>query len=119
MKFVSLHILSLLIFVASFQNSLLLVDYEINRSFYEIHCMNQSRPELECHGKCELSKISENSNSLFRLVQIGFEFHILPSASTFTLSTPKKFKRSLGKIAYSPSLLSSPFYNVRTAPPQS
>ncbi|MHA6696587.1 hypothetical protein [Chryseobacterium sp. A321] len=118
MKWVSLHILSLLIFAASFQNSLLLVDYQVNRSFYELHCMNQDRPELECHGKCELTKASENSNSLFRLVQIGFEFHILPSESTIDLSPPSKFRQTLEKIGYSPSLFSNPLFSVRTAPPQ-
>ena len=28
----------------------------INQDFYEIHCVNKAKPDLECHGKCQLKK---------------------------------------------------------------
>ena len=30
-----------------------------NSSFTELFCVNQDKPELECNGKCELSKMNE------------------------------------------------------------
>lgn len=34
---------------------------------------------MNCHGKCEMKKESEKSNSPFNIVKIGFEFNILPT----------------------------------------
>ena len=79
MKRFFLTILSALIFLASFQNSLILVDYQINRAFYEIHCVNKAKPELNCHGKCEMQKESSKNESLLKVVKYSFEFNILPS----------------------------------------
>lgn len=36
---------------------------------------------MNCHGKCEMKKESEKSNSPFNIVKIGFEFNILPTKS--------------------------------------
>ncbi len=79
MKSFSIYILSFIILIASFQNSLLFLDYNINRNFYETHCVNKDKPEMNCHGKCEIKKESEKPTSPFNLVKIGFEFNILPN----------------------------------------
>lgn len=81
MKRFCIFIMSLLIFGASFQSSLFVVDYHINRDFYETHCMNKNRPELDCHGKCQAKKASSKSSNLVNLVKYAFEFNILPTAS--------------------------------------
>ena len=73
-------LLSILIFGASFQNSLFMIDYKINQDFYEIHCVNKEKPEMECHGKCQMKKESEKSTNPFNLVKYAFEFNILPTA---------------------------------------
>ena len=87
MKRFFLTILSALIFLASFQNSLILVDYQISRDFYEIHCVNKARPELNCHGKCEMQKESSKNESLLKVVKYSFEFNILPSPQTAIVDT--------------------------------
>lgn len=34
-----------------------------NSSFTELFCVNQDKPEMECNGKCELSKLNESPDS--------------------------------------------------------
>lgn len=34
-----------------------------NSSFTELFCVNQDKPEMECNGKCELSKLNKDSTS--------------------------------------------------------
>ncbi len=79
MKLVFSAILSFIVFVAGFQNSLLMIDYQINRDFYEIHCINKAKPEMDCHGKCQIKKESEKPANLLNQVKYSFEFNILPS----------------------------------------
>lgn len=80
MKSITTIILSLIIFGASFQNSLFMIDYAINQDFYEIHCVNKDKPSLKCHGKCQMKKESEKTTNPFNLVKYSFEFNILPTA---------------------------------------
>lgn len=63
MKAVFSLILSLIIFTASFQNSLFIIDYKMNKAYYEIHCMNKDKPEMDCHGKCQMKMESEKSSN--------------------------------------------------------
>ncbi len=118
MKVFSLHILSLLIFAASFQSSLLLLDYEVNRRFYELHCINQDRPQLECHGKCELTKESEKGSSLFKSVQIGFEFHILQPGELESKPPLVAHFSPLANFKFPELHFSQPPLCVLTAPPE-
>lgn len=80
MKSIITIILSVIIFGASFQNSLFMIDYKINQDFYEIHCINKDKPSLACHGKCQIQKESGKSTNPFNLVKYSFEFNILPTA---------------------------------------
>ncbi|MDQ0476725.1 MULTISPECIES: hypothetical protein [Chryseobacterium] len=80
MKSLITVIFSFIIFGASFQNSLFMIDYKINQDFYEIHCINKAKPELSCHGKCQMKKESDKSTNPFNLVKYAFEFNILPTA---------------------------------------
>lgn len=45
---------------SGFMISFYLVD---NSSFTELFCVNQDKPEMECNGKCELSKLNEDSTT--------------------------------------------------------
>ncbi len=87
MKPCLVFILSLLVFCASFQNSLFLVDYQVNREFYETHCVNRDVPDMECHGKCQLKKNADEATSLANVVKYAFEFNLMPTAS-FALEIP-------------------------------
>jgi len=80
MKSITTIILSIILFGASFQNSLFIIDYKINQDFYEIHCVNKEKPNLKCHGKCQIQMESEKSTNPFNLVKYSFEFNILPTA---------------------------------------
>lgn len=33
------------------------------KNFVELFCVNQDKPDLECDGKCELSKLAESNPS--------------------------------------------------------
>lgn len=70
--------MSSIIFLASFQSSLMFVDYQINRNFYEIHCVNKDKLEMNCHGKCQVIKNAEDPNVPLQIVKIGFEFNFFP-----------------------------------------
>lgn len=43
-----------------------------NSSFTELFCVNQDKPEMECNGKCELSKLTKDSTSKGKPSQLDF-----------------------------------------------
>jgi hypothetical protein len=49
-------ILMLSIIAQSFSKGLLLLSYYTNTGIYAVNCENKSRPQLQCNGKCQLSK---------------------------------------------------------------
>ena len=119
MKGFFLTILSTLIFMASFQNSLILVDYQINRDFYEVHCENKAKPEMDCHGKCQMKKESEKSTSPFKLLKYSFEFNILPNPPVaFTFEKVPSFRESNKIHAISNFDLQNGFFIILPDPPQ-
>ena len=82
MKSITTILLSVLLFGASFQNSLFMVDYAINQDFYEIHCINKAKPSLSCHGKCQLKKESEKTTNtelegLLKIKEVTNDTHII------------------------------------------
>lgn len=78
MKSAISFILSSIIFLASFQNSLFYVDYQINTEFYETYCINKQKPELDCNGKCQVKKATEKSQNPASQIKYAFELNILP-----------------------------------------
>ncbi len=85
-----------MVFLASFQSSLVIVDYHFNQDFYEEHCTNKDNPELECHGKCQVKSNSEKDPSIFQVAKFCFEFNFVPHSSLdfhkdtdFTIVTSK------------------------------
>ena len=65
----------MVVFLAGFQNSLMWLDYQTNRDFYEIQCVNQDKPEMDCHGKCQMQEEAEKSGSV-NIVKVSFEFNL-------------------------------------------
>lgn len=119
MKAILSIILSTIIFTASFQNSLFMIDYQINRNFYEIHCINKAKPEMNCHGKCQMQKESEKSSNPFNLVKYSFEFNILPSKPaefSFKINEPLAFDSTT--FTYQDRNLSEIFLDILPNPPQ-
>jgi hypothetical protein len=57
MKLVLTVILMLLIFVQSFSNWFVFLEYQSNKAFIaEKLCINKARPKLHCNGKCQMMK---------------------------------------------------------------
>ncbi len=74
-------LLTLIIFLASFQNSLFYVDYQLNTAYYQSICINKQKPEFNCNGKCQIKKESEKENSPISEIKSAFELNILPTKS--------------------------------------
>jgi len=57
MKLVLTSILMLLVFIQSFSNWFIFLEYQSNKSFIaEKLCINKLRPKLHCNGKCQMMK---------------------------------------------------------------
>ena len=120
MKLLSTLLLSLVVFMAGFQNSLMWIDYEVNRNFYEIHCVNKDKPEMECHGKCEMKKEADKNPTSLELVSLGFEFN-LHQPKNISIPTLKKtpFKNLEKKIIHTNNLaLFCGYQKILPHPPQ-
>ena len=62
MKRVLIPILMLLVFTQTFHQLIIIAEYKINREFIaNILCINKSKPQLNCKGKCQMKKtLQEN-----------------------------------------------------------
>ncbi|WP_326986328.1 hypothetical protein [Chryseobacterium sp. MP_3.2] len=81
--------------------------------------MNKNKPEIDCHGKCQVKIESEKSSNPFSLVKYSFEFNILPSKTVDFTLTPAKYsplKKEAGEFHAVFSLLG--FAKIFPHPPQ-
>lgn len=93
MKRAFLYFFACITFAASFQNSLFIVDYQINRNFYETHCINRAKPQLNCHGKCMLKKETEKTDKAFTAAAFAFAFVMeVPHAVSVKFEAPLSFQ---------------------------
>ncbi|MCO5233065.1 MAG: hypothetical protein LC105_03775 [Chitinophagales bacterium] len=61
-KITAYFLFSLMLFCTT-KNTVLLGIYEIDQEvFINLFCINQSNPEMECNGKCQLSHIAEEQD---------------------------------------------------------
>jgi len=57
MKWLIVPILFLSVFAQTFSKWLIIIDYAINqKEIAETLCVNKSRPEMHCNGKCQFKK---------------------------------------------------------------
>tara|TARA_R110000868_G_scaffold243900_1_gene499993 strand:+ start:21059 stop:21391 length:333 start_codon:yes stop_codon:yes gene_type:complete len=107
-------------FLASFQDSLISVDYYLNRTFYEANCVNKNKPDLDCHGKCVMEKEMESNKLQIETIILGFEFNILPQQ---TLEIPKPqyllFKENSARFRNREISVITGFSRILIQPPQS
>lgn len=59
MKFLFSYLLILIFLIQSVGNTFFLIDYQLSIEKYKSKCENVSKPELKCHGKCQMKKQSE------------------------------------------------------------
>lgn len=55
-KYFTVSIIIVSLFAHSIGNIFFVADYYLNPAKYEKNCVNKSRPELKCNGKCQLAK---------------------------------------------------------------
>lgn len=109
-------VFSSLLLLCSSQSTLLWVDYSMNQDFYELHCENKSKPQLECHGKCQMSK-NEQTKQNVQLLKICTEFLFLnPVSDTFFVIDSKSYFES-EKINFITSFYQSPTAKLLDEPP--
>lgn len=76
MKAILYAILSVLMFVSSLRNGWLVIDYKVNATYYETHCVNKNFTKT-CKGKCHLQSESEKQNNTFEQTISGFIFNVI------------------------------------------
>lgn len=119
MKSAISFILSSIIFLASFQNSLFYVDYQINTEFYETYCINKQKPELDCNGKCQVKKATEKSQNPASQIKYAFELNILPSKPIETeIKNPFSLELKTKKFSYNPIFTLDGYTHILPDPPK-
>lgn len=119
MKSAISFILSSIIFLASFQNSLFYVDYQINTEFYETYCINKQKPELDCNGKCQVKKATEQSQNPTSQIKYAFELNILPSKPIETeIKNPFSLELKSKKFSYNPIFTLDGYTHILPDPPK-
>lgn len=112
-------LLSFILFLASFQNSLFFIDYQLNKEYYKSFCVNKQRPELLCNGKCVVKKESEKENSPLSEIKYSFELNILPAASPqVELIKTKCFNDQRKVFSGLVNVTLEGYFVVQKAPPQ-
>ena len=53
---ITIIVLLLAVALQSFNSSLVIVNYKLNTEFYLRNCINKNKPQLKCHGKCQMAK---------------------------------------------------------------
>lgn len=91
MKLIITISLSLLILVQPFSKMLLVLQYQVNRDYIAaVLCVNKTKPQLHCEGKCQLKKelkaAAAHEAKLPQLLKAQQEilyFHQLPAFPVF------------------------------------
>ena len=119
MKSIVTILLSSIIFLASFQNSLFYVDYQLNTDYYKALCINKQKPELNCNGKCQVKSQSEKENSPISEIKYAFELNILPAKNIEIPKAKANFsEKRLINYKYSTENILKGFHKILPQPPQ-
>ena len=68
---------SVIIFGASFQNSIYFIDYLINKDYYESICLNKQKQEMACTGKCQIKKEAQEKENPLSEIKYSLELNIV------------------------------------------
>lgn len=119
MKRVISLVLSFMIFLASFQNSLFYVDYQLNTEYYEAYCINKQKPELQCNGKCEVRNASNETNSPISEIKFAFELNILPSKPIeIVVKSPFEYQSENKIVSFNHIFTLDGYLHILPDPPQ-
>lgn len=87
LKPVLFSILSLIVLFGSASGWMMKLDYALNQEFYEQHCINKDKPELQCHGKCQLKDKTEKKTEGLQLYKILYDFNFISANQKQALLT--------------------------------
>ena len=119
MKKVFSFTMTMLFLLVSFQQALIIVHFKLNQNIIEKEfCVNKTKPELQCHGKCHLKKELEKSdNTDLELTSIGKKIDIyLNSNFEFEIPIIKTIKVTKAVI-YREFELIEPYLEIFVPPP--
>lgn len=119
MKKVFSFTMTMLFLLVSFQQALIIVHFKLNQNIIEKEfCVNKTKPELQCHGKCHLKKELEKSdNNDLELTSIGKKIDIyLNSNFEFEIPIVKTVKVTKAVI-YREFELIEPYLEIFVPPP--
>lgn len=119
MKKVFSFTMTMLFLLVSFQHALIIVHFKLNQNTIEKEfCVNKTKPELQCHGKCHLKKELEKSdNTDLELTSIGKKIDIyLNSNFEFEIPIIKTIKVTKAVI-YREFELIEPYLEIFVPPP--
>ena len=92
-----------------------LVDYSLNADYYETVCENRSRPEMECHGKCQITKDAQKNPKSLSFNHFCFDFYPLEGIK---LSVPHRgFFTEIAAVRHTFIRWSAVSLNVPNPPP--
>lgn len=106
---------SSLVFLSGTKNLIFLVDYSLNADYYETVCENRSRPEMECHGKCQITKDAQKNSESLSFNHFSFDFYPLENIE---LSLPyRESVNGLAAVGHPLTLWNALLLNVPNPPP--
>lgn len=119
MKFIVLVLFSVVVLFSGIKNFLFLADYSVNRNFYEQLCINKNKPEMDCHGKCQMQKKSEKQNTSNEILKVSFDINLMQNQIVEISQPVFKFSK-IQKIfyEYSSGNLQNVYYQILPHPPQ-
>ena len=119
MKFFISILLSVMIFGASFQNSLYFIDYQINKEYYKARCINKQKPELDCSGKCQVKKEAQKDESPISNIKYSFELQVLPAKNAeFIIKNPVVFSTKTKIVSINHTLTLDGYLKNGLQPPE-
>ncbi|WKL48843.1 hypothetical protein Q1W71_03450 [Flavobacterium pectinovorum] len=112
--------MTMLFLLVSFQQALIIVHFKLNQKDIEKEfCINKTKPQLQCHGKCHLKKElkkSEKNNDL--------ELNGISKKIDFVLISEIKFKPEILKninsnkiLIYKEGIHFEPYLEIFVPPP--
>jgi hypothetical protein len=109
--------LSVLLLLIAFQQTLLLIHYNLNKDYIEkIYCVNKENKQLHCHGKCHLNKSIEKTSETTDKVLNLKSIEIIPIAP-IALEIPYFPEDELPPFFFKEQLLTHKTINKQMRPP--
>lgn len=112
-------IMIFLLLLLSFQQALIIVHFKLNQKIIEKEfCINKSKPELQCHGKCHLKKELEKSQkSDSELSSIGKKIDMVIISNIEFKAEIAKTINSIKLLIYKELFRVKPFLEILLQPP--